>query len=312
MKKVLKVLRNILLGLLAILLIILAGVFIYNQVMLKKEEKYWKDPPGWMVEVDGHKMHVYTEGEGEHTIVLLTGFATTSPYLDFLPMCKDLASDNKVVIIERFGYGLSDVVGGERSFDTIVDQDREALEKLGIEGPYVLCPHSISGLESLIWAQKYPEEVEAIVGMDMSDTSIRDDDEMGDNVMQFVRALRATGFARFMFSYEADENSVAEAEMEYAILCRRLMNKTLINESHSIPESCDEISSKPLPKTPTLQFLAMQRHSAEEAEAWKASHQKIVDASSNGKLIELDCEHYVYLFEKDRIVQEIREFLKTL
>ena len=36
MRKFLKVLRNILLGLLAILLIILVGVFIYNQVMLLK------------------------------------------------------------------------------------------------------------------------------------------------------------------------------------------------------------------------------------------------------------------------------------
>jgi len=47
----------------------LTGLFINNQVKLKKEEGYWKNTPGEMVEVDGHKMHVYTEGEGDHTIL---------------------------------------------------------------------------------------------------------------------------------------------------------------------------------------------------------------------------------------------------
>lgn len=43
-----------------------------------------------------------------------------------------------------------------------------ALDKAGIQDPYVLCPHSLSGLEALYWAQKYPDEVEAIVGLDMA------------------------------------------------------------------------------------------------------------------------------------------------
>ena len=38
---------------------------------------------------------------------------------------------------------------------------------MGFEGPYVLCPHSMSGLEAVLWAQKYPDKVEAIVGLDM-------------------------------------------------------------------------------------------------------------------------------------------------
>ena len=42
-----------------------------------------------------------------------------------------------------------------------------ALDKAGIQDPYVLCPHSLSGLEALYWAQKYPDEVEAIVGLDI-------------------------------------------------------------------------------------------------------------------------------------------------
>ena len=32
----------------------------------------------------------------------------------------------------------------------------------------MLCPHSLSGLEATLWVQKYPDEVEAIVGLDMT------------------------------------------------------------------------------------------------------------------------------------------------
>lgn len=309
-----KIIRGIVICILSIILLVVGGSFIYNQVQIKKDEGYWKNPPGQMVEVDGHKMHVYTEGEGEHTIVLLTGFGTACPYVDFLPICQKLSSDYKVVIVERFGYGLSDTAGGKRSFDKIVDHDREALKQAGIEGPYVLCPHSISGLESLIWAQNYPEEVEAIVGMDMSDVSIRDDKEFNATVMQFVRAVRASGLIRLL-NVQIGESSVdinsEEGKLQQAVTFKSYMNKDVISEITNVKESCDLIDSKPLPETPTLQLIA-QKRTAEEYEAWKASHQKIVDASKNGKLVELDCNHYVYKEEPDRVVQEIKEFLEKV
>ena len=307
MRKFLIITRNIFMGIIGLMLLFVVGVFIYNQVMLKKEEVYWKNPPGTMVEVDGHNMHVYTEGSGNHTIILLPGFGTASPYVDFLPMCQELAKDYKVVIIERFGYGLSDVVDGERSFETIVDQDRKALDKLGIKEPYVLCPHSISGIESLIWAQNYPEEVEAIIGMDMSDSSIKGDEEFHDGIFGVegtgIRVLRAMGFLRFM----ADEAGSEEEKMIIAIGNRNFLNKTLLNEAKSVDAACDMIDNNPLPKVPTLQLV-----SNEAGDGWMASHQAIVDASSNGKLVELDCGHYVYVEEPERVVEEIRGFLEAM
>ena len=68
---------------------------------------------------------------------------------------------------EKFGYGFSDIVDSDRDIDTVLRQTRTALDKAGINGPYVLCPHSMSGIEALYWAQQYPDEVESIVGLDM-------------------------------------------------------------------------------------------------------------------------------------------------
>jgi pimeloyl-ACP methyl ester carboxylesterase len=136
--------------------------------MLASEEALIEKPIGQYVEVDGYKMNIYTEGEGKHTLLLLSGSGTAAPVLDFKSLYSLLSSDYKIVVIEKFGYGFSDVVDRERSFETILRQDREALTKAGIEGPYILCPHSMSGIEAIMWAQNYPDEVEAIVGLDMA------------------------------------------------------------------------------------------------------------------------------------------------
>ena len=152
MKKALKIVVKILLALIILIVIFLLVMFIYNKIKMKSEEPLLK-PLGQMVEVDNHKMSIYTEGEGEKTLVFLSGSGTASPILDFKSLYSLLSDDYRIVVIEKFGYGFSDIVDDERSFETILRQDREALAKAEIAGPYILCPHSMSGLEAILWAQ---------------------------------------------------------------------------------------------------------------------------------------------------------------
>jgi hypothetical protein len=51
--------------------------------MLASEESLIETPIGQYVEVDGHKMNIYTEGEGKHTLLFLSGSGTAAPVLDF-------------------------------------------------------------------------------------------------------------------------------------------------------------------------------------------------------------------------------------
>ncbi|MBQ9321455.1 MAG: alpha/beta hydrolase, partial [Eubacterium sp.] len=181
MKKTLKIIGKIVLGLLILLAVFLIVMAVYNQIMLRKNKALYETPLGQLVEVDGHNMSIYTEGEGEHTIVFLSGWGTSSPILDFKPLYTRLRDENKIVVVEKFGYGFSDIVDSERDFDTILRQDREALQKAGVEAPYVLCPHSLSGYEAVLWAQKYPDEVEAIVGLDMCIPNGKEEDTIQTN-----------------------------------------------------------------------------------------------------------------------------------
>ncbi len=311
-KKVFTVIGKILLIVLSFVVVLTCVAIIYNKIQCKKEESFWIDPPGQMVEVDGHRMHIYSEGEGDHTIVFLSAWGDTSPYNNFLPLCRELSADARVVILERFGYGLSDSVDEERTFDKILEEDREGLVKAGIEGPYVLAPHSIAGPESILWAQKYPSEVEGIVGMDISVPAYRDEyatQKVSEDFMEKI--LQETGLVRFVYGniMAMYGKPAGEADkMELAIACRHGNNKNKISEYEHLVEALDEIVSMPLPTVPTIQYIAMQ----DSDPIWESGHQDLVDASENGKLIKLDCGHYVYWYEQDRIVRDIKEFLKTL
>jgi len=213
MKKALKITGRILLGLLILLIIFMLVMFIINQFLLKKDKEALKDHIGQMVEIDGSDMCVYSEGKGDHTLVFLSGSGTVSPIYDFKTLYSRLSDDCRIVVIEKFGYGFSDVVDGDRDFDTILRQDREALSKLDIEGPFVLCPHSMSGIEAIMWAQGYPDEVEAIVGLDMATPEAYDAINENSGAIGFAYAINSIARECGIFRLMSDDTIINGGEL---------------------------------------------------------------------------------------------------
>ena len=317
MKKALKAIGKILLGILILSAVFLIGLTVYNQIMLKKNISLYETPLGQLVEVDGHNMSIYTEGEGEHTIVFMSGWGTSSPILDFKPLYSKLSDDYRIVVVEKFGYGFSDLVDGERDMDTILRQDREALEKCGIEAPYVLCPHSFSGYEATRWAQEYPDEVEAIVGLDMCTPHCMDVNKLKENetVKAFQLGLgkfiKATGIVRLFDYNESGTLTKEESAIYKEIACHKNVNPTELNEGDTEKTIAlnDERNSAPLPTVPVMMYVSNESSNDEYR---IGGMQAMVDASSDGKLIKLDCGHYVHHFESERISRDMKELIENL
>ena len=311
MKNTLKIVGKVLLALVIVLVSSLLVIYVYNRIKMKQEEPLLANPLGQMVEVDGHMMCVYEEGEGEHTLLFLSGSGTAAPILDFKSLYSLLKDNYHIVVIEKFGYGFSDVVDAERSFDTILRQDREALEKAGIEGPFVLCPHSMSGLESIMWAQDYPDEVEAIIGLDMVLPRTYDEFDF-DGVFRFEKLAvlaRELGIIRFYYSDSSLPAALSKEEKELyrAIACRKAVNIDVINEGLSITEAVREIDGKPKPDVPMLMFLSDGKEV--KGTNWIENHYDYVSDLTDAKVVELGCGHYVHNFMQDRIAEDIKEFI---
>lgn len=316
LKKALKIIGKIILGVLILLMVFLIIMTIYNQIMLKKNKSLYETPLGQLVEVDGHNMSIYTEGEGKHTVVFMSGWGTSSPILDFKPLYSRLSDENRIVVIEKFGYGFSDMVDGERDMDTILRQDREALKKAGIEAPYVLCAHSFSGYEATLWAQKYPDEVEAIVGLDMCTANSKSNEMIKNDVLTGfavgeIRFELAVGIGRLVSFDTSGTLTEEENNILTEIVCHRYLNDTVINENNPDNELAvnEEINSAPLPTVPMIMYVSADNINDE---LWVNGMQAMVDASSDGNLIQLDCGHYVHDFEYERISKDMKEIIAKL
>ncbi len=113
------------------------------------------------------KINVYTEGSGSETIVFLSGAGVTSPVLEYSPLYRRLSDEYRVAVVEKAGYGMSESTDTERTVENMVSESREALKLAGINPPYVLAPHSYSGFEAIYWANTYPDEIKAVLSIDM-------------------------------------------------------------------------------------------------------------------------------------------------
>ncbi len=159
-RRLLKVVAVGVASVLALLLISTAA-----NAMLTSSEKSALVPYGLKVTIPAGEVNVYRNGGTGPTIVLLSGWGTAAPAVDFAPLIRELDAFN-VIVIEGFGYGYSDLGVTDRTVENITSEIHEVLAKLGVHSPVILAGHSIGGLYTHYYANAYPGEVAAIIGID--------------------------------------------------------------------------------------------------------------------------------------------------
>lgn len=302
----------------AVIVLFIIVSFIRHKICSFRERKLLT-PLGKIVEVNGHNMSVYTEGEGDKTLVFLSGGGTCSPILDFKSLYSLLSNEYKIAVVEKFGYGFSDVVDEQRDIDTMLSETRMALEKAGIEGPYVLCPHSMSGLEALYWAQKYPEEVEAVIGLDMAVPAYYDEMRISIPITKLGQYGAALGITRWIPSLaESDAIKVGtlseeEKEIYRAVFYQRTATVTMIDEVKAVKDNAKTVKENGVPQVPMLLFISNgSGGTGFTEETWRRIPKEYIAGCDNASYIELDCPHYVHDYEYEKISEEIRNLLKKM
>jgi len=302
----------------AVIVLFIIVSFVRHKICSFRERKLLT-PLGKLVEVNGHNMSVYTEGEGDKTLVFLSGGGTCSPILDFKSLYSLLSNEYKIAVVEKFGYGFSDVVDEQRDIDTMLSETRMALEKAGIEGPYVLCPHSMSGLEALYWAQKYPDEVEAVIGLDMAVPAYYDEMRISILITKLGQYGAALGITRWIPNLaESDAIKVGtlseeEKEIYRAVFYQRTATVTMIDEVKAVKDNAKTVKENGVPQVPMLLFISNgSGGTGFTEETWRRIPKEYIAGCDNASYIELDCPHYVHDYEYEKISEEIRNLLKKM
>jgi len=309
-------------GIVALLILAILVVIINHKIHLNREAALVK-PLGQMVSVNGHNMSVYTEGQGDTTLVFLAGGGTASPILDFKSLYSRLSDQYRIAVPERIGYGFSEVADVPRDLDTVLEEDRQALLLAGLKPPYVLVPHSITGLESVYWAQKYPNEVSAIVGIDVGTVNAYFDLSM-PKIADFISKIKILAFAenmgltRFIPSMVESEAAITagdltahEKDIYRAIFYRRTNTPPMIEELVDLMDNAHKVDALPPPQLPVLFFISNGDGIGlgYSKEQWQGFQISYLSKIANSKYVLMDHGHYLQDFAPDVLAEKIKEFI---
>src|SRR5215211_6010440 len=120
-------------------LLALAVIGAIYQVAATQIDQSTYPPPGEMVNVNGHLMHINCMGEGGPTVILEAANLGMSAH--WVRVQQQLAKTTRVCAYDRAGMGWSETGPEPRDAEQISSELHALLKGAGTEGPYVLVGH---------------------------------------------------------------------------------------------------------------------------------------------------------------------------
>ena len=155
---------KVLLWLVVALLVLAVIGAIYQAIATQLDERAYP-PPGELVDVDGHRLHINCVGQGSPTVILEAANLGMSAH--WVRVQQQVADTTRVCAYDRAGMGWSERGPEPRDAKQISSELHDLLANAaGIEGPYVLVGHSYGGLYARMYAARYSEEVAGVVLVD--------------------------------------------------------------------------------------------------------------------------------------------------
>lgn len=354
MKKAWKMIRNILLTLLLLLILFVLGCFIL-QSKSRSNTRRELTPHLLCNPVSAGDIElnvpVFGSSTPDHTIVALSGSGDAA----FAPAMQSFAagyvkSNCRFAVIERPGYGLSDVGKEEMTAEYVVECSRTALQNAGIEAPYVLMPHSLGGIYATYWLNTYPDEIEGVLFLD----SVFDPDAQmsvqptSDDAI--LNTLESLGIRRVLFPIEGISALCAMLPAQYqadadSMSRYRLFNASLTSEAALIDENLqtawDSIRPTDCPKIyidtdPTnientaeaLHFdydnfdssivtdeMIQERFDSyfeEDYAAYTAKREAYIEALGNCEAVNIPASHFLYLHKPEETAAQLDRLLAII
>ncbi|PGA91212.1 hypothetical protein COL91_11215 [Bacillus pseudomycoides] len=321
MRKLFKVLKNICIVSIAVILLVLLSVFIYHNYQLSKESSLIKSE-GTLVNFSNKKINVYKEGSGEDTYVFMSGSGIAVPVYELKGLYSKFSKENKIAVIERAGYGYSEAFHDDRDIDTMLEQSREALIQSGNKPPYVLVPHSISGIEAIYWAQKYPNEVKGIIALDIGLPK-----QYVTHKMNLVDSLKVRGFnlltkmgvhrlfPSVTYNPEVIRQSFLtehEKEMYKALSYKQFFNNDMEQELLQSYNNGKKSVNLPIPKETPILFLdaiAKQNENSKYTKQKNKDYEEFAEQLLIADVMKIQGTHSIYLYEPDEIYNLAMNFI---
>jgi pimeloyl-ACP methyl ester carboxylesterase len=264
-------------------------------------------PPGYLVDIGGHRLHLWCTGNGAPAVILDTGLGGSSADWGFVQ--PDVARFTRVCSYDRAGMGYSDPGPSPRTARRIASELATLLDRSGIAGPVVLVGASIAGFNVRLFATDHPERAAGLV---LVDTSHEADAHEVPRMARFVPLLSTVGVLRlFGVSFGQRVESLPPSVQRYAqaTTFRATGYQAAADEIIHIRESVSEVRSSRRRLTIPVVVVTGARGADEK---WRLLQQDLTSLSERGCLmIARQSGHVVSVDQPEIVVNAIRTVVET-
>ena len=324
-----------------LLALLLAGVA-YQAIGSARDARRFP-PPGRLVGIGSHRLHLHVTGEGSPTVVLDSGLPAT--VLSWSRVQPEVSRFARVASYDRAGLGWSELGPMPRTSRRIVEELHALLRAAELPPPYVLVGHSFGGFTARLFAGSYPDEVAGLVLVDPihPEEWQQPDEQLSRKLTGGARLARYGGWlvrlgagrfvvllgrmgalraARFMVTVMTggavarDNNRMAPASKLPESLRPAASHFWLLPKSYlalagqveALPESAAQVAEvKSLGDIP-LRVLSADQSAPERLALQEAAAR----LSSNGKhTVVAGSGHWIQLDQPEAVVEAIREIVEA-
>jgi pimeloyl-ACP methyl ester carboxylesterase len=297
--------KRVLLGLCGVLAVAAVSGATYQWVATRNDLAA-TPPPGRLVDVGGHRLHIWCTGSGTPSVILETGLGGTSAGWGLVQ--PEVAKFTRVCSYDRAGMGYSDPGPSPRTMRRMAHELAQLLDRGGINGPLILVGASIGGLTVRVFASEHSDHAKRVEGLVLVEASHEDQQAEVPRLAPFVPLLSSLGVLRLLgVSFGPNPASLPPSVREFvrATRFRAAGYQATANEMIHLPESNAEVRATR--RKLTIPVVVVTAGRGDDDPVWSAMQRDQVGLSHRGyQIIAEQSGHVVPLDEPRIIVDAIR------
>ncbi len=209
-------------------------------------------PPGSLVSLDTHRLHILCRGEGTPSVVFDAALGASS--LSWSLVHPAVARATRACTYDRAGLGWSDAGPLPRTAGRLADELRDLLTRAAVPAPYLLVGHSFGGLVVRLFASRH---IDRVAGLVLIEPAIP---EVWAQPAIEQQALIARGTRLCRYGEEAARYGFARAVAMLANVGARGLARSVVSViSRGVLRREDEVILAPIEKLPPAARSALRQ-----------------------------------------------------
>lgn len=267
-------------------------------------------PPGLMVGVVSHALHINCTGSGQPVVVFDAGLGGTS--YDWVKVQPQVAQFTTACSYDRAGYGWSDSGPRPRTAGRAAEELKRLLVYASVRPPYLLVGHSLGGLNMRMFAHHNRAEVAGMVLVDATHERQFERLEAGVGARRIAPRRRAFVIAN---QWEVPDGMPPELRplVQSLVLTPRAV-RSLYHELYAMRRSAKEVRAANVrfPNVPVQVIIRAYDANADSKRRkrdriWRQLQQELADTTPGGRLVIAPAAgHHVHLDSPQVIVDALR------